>query len=91
MKNVTGYEGFSSVVEEQSGHYLGIKVDTDPLADEVTVEVVGGTKGPVVLDEDRMIVLRIKDESITTIRVKATKGGISQVEDFDISELVLEA
>lgn len=86
---MTGYTGFSSVAEEQSGHYLALKFDCDPEADEISVNLVGGTKGPVTLDEDRMIVLRIKDPATQSIEVTAKKGSETTTETFDISGLVL--
>lgn len=66
-----------------------MKFDCDPEADEITVELVGGTKGPVTLDEDRMIVLRIKDPATQSIEVTAKKGSETTTETFDISGLVL--
>lgn len=66
-----------------------MKFDCDPEADEITVELVSGTKGPVTLDEDRMIVLRIKDPATQSIEVTAKKGSETTTETFDISGLVL--
>lgn len=66
-----------------------MKFDCDPEADEITVELVGGTKGPVTLDEDRMIVLRIKDPATQSIEVTAKKGSETTTETFDISGLIL--
>lgn len=66
-----------------------MKFNCDPEADEITVELVGGTKGPVTLDEDRMIVLRIKDPATQSIEVTAKKGSETTTETFDISGLIL--
>lgn len=52
MKHVTGYTGFSSNTSEQEGNYLALKVDADSEDAVVTIELVGGTKGPVTLDDD---------------------------------------
>lgn len=91
LKYVTDYTGFNdSVVEEQSGNYLAIKVDTVDEVDSITVELVGGTKGPVTLDEDRIHVMRIKDVESQSIKIVATKGEESCSETFDISGLTLE-
>ena len=66
-----------------------MKFDCDPEADEITVELVGGTKGPVTLDKDRMHVLRIKDPATQSIKVIAKKGSETTTETFDISGLIL--
>lgn len=88
LKYVTDYTGFSSKVEEQSGNYIGLKVEAD--ADSITVELVGGTLGhPVTLDEDGMIVLKIADTSTQSITVVATKGTVSETLSFSIAGLTL--
>lgn len=88
LKHVTDYTGFSSKVEEQSGNYLGLKVEAS--ADSITVELVGGTLGhPVTLDEDGMIALKIADTSTQSITVVATKGTVSETLSFSIAGLTL--
>ena len=88
LKHVTDYTGFSSKVEEQSGNYIGLKVEAE--SDSITVELVGGTLGhPVTLDEDGMIVLKIADTSIQSITVVATKGTVSETLSFSIAGLTL--
>lgn len=90
LKYVTGYTGFNSTdVSEQSGHYLALKFATDPEAEEVTVELVGGDKGPVALDEDMMLVGLITEE-INSIRVVAKSGDKTATKEFDIAGLILE-
>lgn len=90
LKYVTGYTGFNSAdVSEQSGHYLALKFATAPEAEEVTVELVGGVKGPVALDEDMMYVGLIT-EKINSIRVVATSGEKTATKEFDIAGLILE-
>lgn len=66
-----------------------MKFDCDPEADEISVNLVGGTKGPVTLDEDRMHVLRIKDPATQSIEVTAKKDSETTTETFDISGLIL--
>ena len=66
-----------------------MKFDCDPEADEISVNLVGGTKGPVTLDADRMCVLRIKDPTTQSIEVTAKKGSETTTETFDISGLIL--
>ena len=90
LKYVTGYTGFDTVVENQSGNYLALKFDTNvEEPDSITVELVGGEKGPVTLDDDHIHVMRIKDKTIKTIKVVTTVDEQEYVENYDISRLVL--
>lgn len=87
---MTGYTDFSSVVEEQSGNYLALKLANGGNNDVVTtVEVVGGTKGPVTLDADRNIVLLIKSSTDQSIRVIHTLNGTSVTKTFTLTGLTL--
>ena len=91
LKYVDDYTGFSSKTEEQSGNYLAIHAD-DPNADTVTIELLGGTKGPVTLDEDRVAVLRIKDKNTQSIKAVSYKNGaIKDSWIYKLKGLVLEA
>ena len=76
LKYVDDYAGFSSKVEEQSGNYLVLHVDTTS-EEDVYVELVNGVSGPVKLDEDRVIVLRIADKD--TQQVKVTVGNLEKL------------
>lgn len=83
LKHVTDYTGFSSKVEEQSGNYLAIHNTTN--GDEpIFVEVVGGTSGPVQLDSDGIIVLRIANKEQ---KVKVTSG--SAVKEYSLVNINL--
>lgn len=88
LRYITGYTGFSSKVEEQSGNYLAIHCASAD-ADSITVEVVGGDKGPVTLDDDGIIVLRIKNNS-QKVRVTARKGNETNVRTYGLESLILE-
>lgn len=91
LNYVTGYTGFSSLEEQQSGNYLALKVDVgEETGVTTTVEVVGGDKGPVTLDEDMNIVLLIKDSSTQDVKVTCTKGKEIKTITYDLSGLVLE-
>ena len=79
MKHVTGYTGFSSNTSEQEGNYLALKVDADSEDAVVTIELVGGTKGPVTLDDDMNIVLLIKNN-----------GKDSATKTYGLTRLILE-
>ena len=87
---MTGYTGFSSNVSEQEGNYLALKVDSDSQDAVVTVELVGGTKGPVTLDEDRNIVLLIKNKDTQSIKVTITHDKESIEKTYGLSGLTLE-
>lgn len=89
LNHVTGYTDFSSVVNEQSGNYLALKLANGGENVVTTVEVVGGTKGPVTLDADRNIVLLIKSNTDQSIRVIHTLNGTSITKTFTLTGLTL--
>lgn len=91
LKHVTGYTEFSSKSSEQEGHYLALKFDVTPADAVTTVELVGGTKGPVTLDADKNIVLLIKSNTTQSIRVVSTKDGASVTKTYTLTGLTLEA
>lgn len=86
---VSDYTDFSSVTEEQSGNYLALKV-TAPEGSTTTVEVVGGTKGPVTLDEDMNIVLLIRNKDTQSVKVTVTDGDATTTEVYTLSGMTLE-
>ena len=90
MKHVTGYTGFSSNTSEQEGNYLALKVDADSEDAVATVELVGGTKGPVTLDDDMNIVLFIKNKDTQSIKVTITHDKESIEKTYGLSGLTLE-
>lgn len=71
LKAVTGYTGFTSDPAMQEGHFLVLHC-VDENADYITVEVVGGTSGPVRLDEDGIIIdyIASTDQSIRVVSYK---------------------
>ena len=73
-----------------SGNYIALKFESDPDA-EITVEIIGGTSGPVTLDEDGIWVGRIADKDSQTIEVVASKDGASTTKTFDLTELECES
>ena len=90
MKHVTGYTGFSSNTSEQEGNYLALKVDADSEDAVATVELVGGTKGPVTLDDDMNIVLLIKNKDTQSIKVTGDNGENSTTKTYGLIGLTLE-
>lgn len=85
LKYVNGYVDFSSNTSEQSGNYLALKIEA-----ETVVELVGGTKGPVALDDDMNIVLLIKNKDTQSIKVTTTHNGESITKIYGLSGLTLE-
>ena len=90
LKYVDGYVDFSSNVSEQSGNYLALKIEAEPAEAETVVELVGGTEGPVTLDDDMNIVLLIKNKDTQSIKVTTTHNGESVTKTYGLSGLTLE-
>lgn len=90
LKYVDGYVDFSSNVSEQSGNYLALKIEAEPAEAETVVELVGGTKGPVTLDEDMNIVLLIKNKDTQSIKVTVNDGEDSATKTYGLTGLTLE-
>lgn len=90
LKYVDGYVDFSSNVSEQSGNYLALKIEAEPAEAETVVELVGGTKGPVTLDDDMNIVLLIKNKDTQSIKVTTTHNEESVTKTYGLSGLTLE-
>ena len=86
---VTGFTNFSSTTTEQEGNYLALKFDYPENA-TTTVEIVGGTKGPVTLDEDKNWVGLIKSNSTQSIKVVMTKNAESVEKTYTLTGLTLE-
>ena len=90
LKYVNGYVDFSSNTSEQSGNYLALKIEAEPAEAETVVELVGGTEGPVALDDDMNIVLLIKNKDTQSIKVTTTHNGESITKIYGLSGLTLE-
>lgn len=90
LKYVDGYVDFNSNVSEQSGNYLALKIEAEPAEAETVVELVGGTKGPVTLDDDMNIVLLIKNKDTQSIKVTTTHNEESVTKTYGLSGLTLE-
>lgn len=90
LKYVNGYVDFSSNTSEQSGNYLALKIEAEPAEAETVVELVGGTKGPVALDDDMNILLLIKNKDTQSIKVTTTHNGESITKIYGLSGLTLE-
>lgn len=85
---MTGYTGFSGDSAEQTGNYLALHAEAEG-ADSITVELIGGDHGPVTLDEDGLMVLRIKNNS-ELVKITAYKGTEAVYKLFAIRDLELK-
>lgn len=74
LKHVTDYTGFSGESELQSGNFLALHITTNDGA-PISVELIGGMYGPVTLDEDGIIILKIANKEQ---RVKVTSGSMTK-------------
>lgn len=86
---MTGFTNFSSTPAEQSGNYLALKFEHSGGA-TTTVEIVGGTKGPVTLDSDMNWVGLIKSNSTQSIKVVTAKDDESIEKTYALTGLTLE-
>lgn len=84
LNYVTDYTGFSSDPALQEGNYLALKF-TAPANSTTTVEIVGGTSGPVALDEDMNWVGKIAN---TNQKVKVV-NSVAGTKQFSLTGLVL--
>jgi hypothetical protein len=66
-----------------------LKVETDSEDAITTVELVGGTKGPVTLDDDMNIVLLIKNKDTQSIKVTVDDGEDSATKTYGLTGLTL--
>ena len=67
-----------------------MKVAPDSRDAVVIVELVGGSKGPVTLDEDRNIVLLIKNKDTQSIKVTVNNEDNSSTKTYKLTGLTLE-
>lgn len=91
LKYVTGYTGFDSNPDNQEGNFIAFKSETPNLSTEtITVEVLNGYSGPVTLDSDGVAILRIADKDTQSIKVTATRAGLTTwTKTYDISGLTV--
>lgn len=87
LNYVTDYTGYSGSAAEQSGHYLALHATAETGA-TITVELVGGTSGPVTLDTDGISIGRITSTE-QSVRFVASKNGMTQTKTFALSDLTL--
>ena len=87
LKQVEDWEGFSSVKEEQSGHFICLFVPLPEGTSSAKMNLEDSSKGDVTID-DGIIVIRVADASKKlTITITRSSGNLTRVIDF--SELKL--
>lgn len=87
LNYVTDYTGYSGSAELQSGNYLALHATAEAGA-TITVELLGGTTGPVTLDTDGISIGRITSTE-QSVQFVATKNGMTQTRTFALSGLTL--
>ena len=87
LKKVTGWTAFSGDPAEQSGNYIAVKATAEEGA-TITAQVIGGDHGAVTLDEDGILVARIKNVQ-QMLEFKATTDAGTQTIRYDLSGLTL--
>ena len=90
LNYVTGYTGFSGDTEKQSGNYLALNFKI-PEGATATVELVGGTSGPVSFGSDDYCVFRIANTSQTIQVVVTGEDGSTLTKDFSLTGLKLKS
>ena len=87
LKKVTGWTAFSGDPAEQSGNYIAVKATAEEGA-TITAQIIGGDHGPVTLDEDGILIARIKNV-MQVLEFKATTEDGTQTIRYDLSGLTL--
>lgn len=87
LKYVTGYTGFSGDPDEQEGHFLAVHASAVEGA-VIKAEVIGGDHGEVTLDNDGILIARIKNNQ-QALKFSATTGAGTQTIIYDLSGLTL--
>ena len=87
LKKITGWTAFSGDPAEQSGNYIAVKATAVEGA-VITAEVIGGDHGPVTLDEDGILIARIKNTS-QKLQFKAITAAGIQTITYSLTGLTL--
>ena len=86
---VDDYTGFSGDPAEQAGNYLVVKCTADE-GDTIVLDLIGGTHGPVTLDDDGICIIRITDKDTQKLKYTATGAdGSTEEHIWNLSGLTL--
>ena len=84
------YTGFSGDPAEQKGNYLAVVCTADE-GDTIKAELIGGVHGPVTLDPDGILIVRITNKDTQKLKYTAIgTDGTTEEHVFDLSGLTLE-
>lgn len=84
---IDDYTGFSGDPAEQVGHYIAVKATAGTGA-VITAQVIGGDHGPVTLDEDGILIARIKNTR-QKLKFTATVGNVTDELVYTLDGLTL--
>ena len=90
MKEVKGYTDYSSIPDEQNGHYLVLKLTSSDGTITTTKTGDGASEIPVSV-KDGYCVYRITNASTQKIIVTATNEKGENSITYDLSGLILES
>ena len=85
---VTGYTGFSGDPEEQEGNYLALHFEAED-ATSISVHAIGSEMAPVTLDEDGILILRVRS-IVTGIEVYTVIDGVTYLNLLTFGNLIKE-
>ena len=88
LNYIADYSAAGFVGDEASGNFMAVKVE-GPEGATITAEVVGGSHGPVTLDEDGIVVARIGATTNKLKIVASVEDGGSKTIEYDLSDLTL--
>lgn len=88
LKYVTGYTGYSGDPDLQKGNFMALKANA-PDGATVTVEVIGGESGPVTLDSDMNVVIRVANNA-QKIKFTSTLNGVTVTNTYSLAGLKLK-
>lgn len=91
LNYVSGYTGFSSDENEQSGNFLALKITPTPTDVDASFRLLNGTHEEyrAIDTSDWTIVVRITDPSTQEIEVKCVKDGETKLFTYSLEGLML--
>lgn len=90
MKNILSFPEFSNKEEEQSGHYLVLKLSAPEGGTVSTKIVTPGKSTKWVVVDDGYCIYRVVDKMKQKIHVKIENDGKTSERVYDLNELILE-
>ena len=84
------YTGFSGDPAEQVGNFLAVHAEAGDGA-TIVAELIGGVHGPVTLDDDGILIVRITNPAKQKLMFTATIGNMSDSITYTLNGLTLEA